>query len=68
MIERLLRHPHVKEIDPEKYQALEADVVALRTAGHAVAFEETVVDGRITSMTAHHYRTCEACKTSKNKG
>ena len=61
MKDRLIRDSILKFTNKEQRDALRAEARRLQGEGHAVACEDTFVDGVLTSTTAHHYLTCEAC-------
>jgi hypothetical protein len=54
--------------DPISRRALYLVVTQLRAEGHAAIFEDTILNGRITRATAHHYLSCNECRRQRDKG
>ena len=52
---------------PDQAEELARVVATLKEEGHAVLLAEDIVNGKSQNVTAHHYRTCNAC-LAKRKG
>lgn len=62
MRRQLIEEGFIRVFYENERKALQELVNKLKGEGHAVVCDEVFMDGKVTSMSAHHYKTCEACK------
>ena len=64
--EHIITEGYARVFDVADRKALFTVATELKNEGHAVVLEESSIDGRVTSATAHHYRTCIVCYQERN--
>ena len=67
MREKLLSDGYIRVFEDNAQRALLDLAFKLKQEGHAIVVDDVIAGDRLTSVTAHHYRTCSVCYPKESR-